>query len=112
MKQKVELNIKMLIISKLPFSVPNDPLINARSQKYFEPFLEFFVPDAVRKFKQGYGRLIRSKKDYGSLICADSRILTKNYGDEFIDCIPDYSYIQEPLHEISDHIKSWLDSHE
>ena len=70
------------------------------------------MPDAVRKFKQGYGRLIRSKKDYGSLICADSRILTKNYGDEFIDCIPDYSYIQEPLHEISDHIKSWLDSHE
>ena len=107
-----DVNIKMLIISKLPFSVPNDPLINARSQKYFEPFLEFFVPDAVRKFKQGYGRLIRSKKDYGSLICADSRILTKNYGDEFIDCIPDYSYIQEPLHEISDHIKSWLDSHE
>ena len=56
-----DVNIKMLIISKLPFSVPNDPLINARSQKYFEPFLEFFVPDAVRKFKQGYGRLIRSK---------------------------------------------------
>ena len=107
-----DVNIKMLIISKLPFSVPNDPLINARSQKYFEPFLEFFVPDAVRKFKQGYGRLIRSKKDYGSLICADSRILTKNYGDEFIDCIPDYSYIQEPLHEISDHIKLWLDRHD
>ena len=57
-----DVNIKMLIISKLPFSVPNDPLINARSQKYFEPFLEFFVPDAVRKFKQGYGRLIRSKR--------------------------------------------------
>ena len=107
-----DVNIKALIISKLPFSVPNDPLINARSQKYFEPFLEFFVPDAVRKFKQGYGRLIRSKKDFGSLICADSRILSKNYGEEFMNCIPDYSYIQEPVLEISDHIKSWLDKHE
>ena len=107
-----DVNIKALIISKLPFSVPNDPLINARSQKYYEPFLEFFVPDAVRKFKQGYGRLIRSKKDFGSLICADSRILSKNYGEEFMNCIPDYSYIQEPVLEISDHIKSWLDNHE
>ena len=104
--------IKALIISKLPFSVPNDPLINARSQKYYEPFLEFFVPDAVRKFKQGYGRLIRSKKDFGSLICADSRILTKNYGEEFMNCIPDYSYVQEPVLEISDHIKSWLENHD
>ena len=75
-------------------------------------FLEFFVPDAVRKFKQGYGRLIRSKKDFGSLICTDSRILSKNYGEEFMNCIPDYSYIQEPVLEISDHIKSWLDNHE
>ena len=107
-----DVNIKALIISKLPFSVPNDPLINARSQKYYEPFLEFYVPDAVRKFKQGYGRLIRSKKDFGSLICADSRILTKNYGEEFMNCIPDYSYVQEPVLEISDHIKSWLDNHD
>ena len=55
---------------------------------------------------------LSEKKDFGSLICADSRILSKNYGEEFMNCIPDYSYIQEPVLEISDHIKSWLDKHE
>ena len=107
-----DVEIKVLIISKLPFSVPNDPLINARSMKYIDPFNEFLVPDAVRRFKQGIGRLIRSNKDFGSIVCADSRIINKNYGESFLNCLPGYSYNEDLISESGYYIKNWIDSHE
>ena len=107
-----DVEIKVLVISKLPFSVPNDPLINARSMKYIDPFNEFLVPDAVRRFKQGIGRLIRSNKDFGSIVCADSRIIYKNYGESFLNCLPGYSYNEDLIRESGDYIKNWIDSHE
>ena len=107
-----DVEIKVLVISKLPFSVPNDPLINARSMKYIDPFNEFLVPDAVRRFKQGIGRLIRSNKDFGSIVCADSRIINKNYGESFLNCLPGYSYNEDLIRESGDYIKNWIDSHE
>ena len=107
-----DVEIKVLVISKLPFSVPNDPLINARSMKYIDPFNEFLVPDAVRRFKQGIGRLIRSNKDFGSIVCADSRIINKNYGESFLNCLPGYSYNEDLIRESGDYIKNWIDGHE
>ena len=106
------IEIKVLIISKLPFAVPNDPLISARSMKYIDPFNEYLVPDAVRRFKQGIGRLIRSNKDFGSIVCADSRIITKNYGENFLNCLPGYSYNEDLIIDSGDYIKNWIDRHE
>lgn len=84
--------LKNVIIIKLPFLVPSDPIVSAISSKFEKqkrnPFTEFQLPEAVIKFKQGIGRLIRSKEDSGNIIILDSRILKKRYGKVFLDSIP------------------------
>ena len=107
-----DVDIKVLIISKLPFAVPNDPLINARSLKYIDPFNEYLVPDAVRRFKQGIGRLIRSNRDFGAIVCGDSRIITKTYGESFLNCLPGYSFNEDLIIDSGNYIKDWIDNHE
>lgn len=84
--------LKNVIIVKLPFLVPSDPIVSAISSKFEKqkrnPFTEFQLPEAVIKFKQGIGRLIRSKEDSGNIIILDSRILKKRYGKVFLDSLP------------------------
>ncbi|HJO93865.1 MAG TPA: helicase C-terminal domain-containing protein [Victivallales bacterium] len=81
-----------VIITKLPFSVPSEPLIEARLDKLKEegrnPFMEYSLPEAVLKFKQGIGRLIRSKTDTGIIVLLDNRLITKRYGKIFLDSLP------------------------
>ena len=71
--------MQLLIITRLPFGVPTDPIYQARSEKYDNPFVEFAIPNAILKFKQGFGRLIRSDKDKGIFLMLDNRIKTKRY---------------------------------
>ncbi|MGM0420936.1 MAG: helicase C-terminal domain-containing protein [Bacillota bacterium] len=81
-----------LIMMKLPFEVPTDPLVAARNERIKErggnPFWEESLPAAVIKFKQGFGRLIRSKKDTGTIILLDRRLTEKRYGSKFINSLP------------------------
>ncbi|MBN1795833.1 MAG: hypothetical protein JW804_04105 [Sedimentisphaerales bacterium] len=81
-----------VIIVKLPFAVPNHPLIAARleqiRQKGGNPFYEYQLPSAVIKFKQGFGRLIRNKTDTGIIVVLDSRLVNKKYGRNFLAAIP------------------------
>lgn len=81
-----------VMITKLPFAVPSHPLIEARleriRQEGGEPFRDYSIPDAVLKFRQGIGRLIRSKTDKGIIVVLDRRIIAKNYGRRFLDSIP------------------------
>ena len=74
--------------TKLPFDVPTHPLFSARSEKYQTPFFEYSIPRAVIKFKQGFGRLIRSEDDTGKVLLLDSRIVTKKYGKIFLESLP------------------------
>jgi ATP-dependent DNA helicase DinG len=80
-------SLKCLIITKLPFEVPTEPLVMARTEiiesQGGNPFYEYTLPRAVLKFKQGVGRLIRSKTDTGRIIICDERIETKAYGRMF-----------------------------
>ncbi len=78
-----------VILQKLPFDPPNDPIIAARGQKYANSFSEFQLPRAILKFKQGFGRLIRSRKDTGSIIILDTRIIQKEYGLRFLKSLPE-----------------------
>jgi ATP-dependent DNA helicase DinG len=82
-----------VIIVKLPFSVPDDPITEARMKKIEEEgkngFMEYLLPEAVLKFRQGIGRLIRTTTDTGRIIVLDPRILTKFYGRHFIEVMPD-----------------------
>lgn len=84
--------LKNVIIVKLPFLVPSDPIVAAISSKFEKQkrnsFTEFQLPEAVIKFKQGVGRLIRSKEDSGNIIILDSRILKKYYGKVFLNSLP------------------------
>ncbi len=81
-----------VIITKLPFAVPNHPLIQARCERITEyggdPFRDYSIPDAVLKFRQGIGRLIRSRTDKGIIVVLDPRIITRQYGRSFLYSIP------------------------
>lgn len=85
--------LRLVIIVKLPFRVPSEPIVQARTEAIVEkggdPFMEYSLPNAVVKFKQGFGRLVRHKKDRGCVVCLDSRILLKAYGRQFLDSLPD-----------------------
>jgi ATP-dependent DNA helicase DinG len=81
-----------VIIVRLPFSVPSHPLLEARleaiRQRGGNPFVEYQVPEAVIKLKQGFGRLIRSKADRGIVVILDPRVLSKPYGRTFLSSLP------------------------
>ncbi|QTL98403.1 DEAD/DEAH box helicase [Iocasia frigidifontis] len=86
-------NLQYLIIMKLPFPVPDEPIASARMEclrnEGKNPFFHYSLPRAVIRFKQGFGRLIRSKKDKGLVISMDNRILTKSYGKVFQNSLPE-----------------------
>jgi ATP-dependent DNA helicase DinG len=80
-------------IVKLPFAVPSHPMIEARIDRIRaeggNPFTEFQLPEAILRFKQGVGRLIRTRKDTGIVVVLDPRVVTKPYGRRFLDALPE-----------------------
>ena len=87
-------SLSNVIITKLPFAVPTHPLTQARCERIKEQggnaFFDYSLPEAVLKFRQGTGRLIRSRQDSGMIVILDSRINTKRYGRTFINSLPPY----------------------
>jgi ATP-dependent DNA helicase DinG len=85
--------LESVIITKLPFKVPTEPIIEARveaiTKRGGNAFMEYTIPQATIKFKQGFGRLIRSKSDRGSVIIFDKRVIEMYYGKIFIESLPD-----------------------
>lgn len=80
--------LQCVVIAKLPFAVPDEPLIEARMERLKNPFYEYQVPQATLLFRQGFGRLVRTKTDRGAVAVLDSRIATKNYGRMFLRSLP------------------------
>lgn len=91
--------LQNVIITKLPFSVPDQPLIQARLEAIRaagrNPFLEYQVPEAVIKLRQGFGRLIRSRYDTGMVVILDPRVRSKPYGRVFLESLPDCHVVVE-----------------
>ncbi len=100
--------LSVLVIVKLPFPVPSDPVIAARGESYEDPFREYSVPLAILKFKQGFGRLIRSQSDRGVMVVLDSRLKSKFYGRAFLEALPVCTKKYTPVRDIPGEIKTWL----
>ena len=90
--------LRLVIITRQPFQVPTEPVQQARAEKIKadggDPFREFSLPQAVIKFRQGFGRLIRSRNDRGAVLILDRRVINKNYGRTFLRSLPDTEIIK------------------
>ncbi len=100
--------LSVLAIIKLPFAVPSDPIIAARSETFDQPFYEYTIPEAVLTFRQGFGRLIRSHEDHGVVAIFDRRVLTKQYGRTFIESLPTCTVKIGPLENLPKIAAKWI----
>lgn len=96
--------LRCVIIAKLPFRVPTEPIIEARTAAITarggNPFVELSLPHAIVKFKQGFGRLIRHQKDRGCVVCLDHRLVSKSYGNAFLNSLPACSIATIPVESL------------
>ena len=100
--------LKALVLTRLPFAVPTDPVVMARSNQYENPFSEFSLPQAVLRFRQGFGRLIRNKADRGTIVIMDNRITGKSYGSSFLKSIPPCTLKPSSLTNTGQLASQWL----
>ena len=101
-------SLSVVFITKLPFDVPTDPLIAARSEIYEDSFNQYYLPEAILKFRQGFGRLIRTASDRGVVGILDRRVLTKQYGRLFLESLPPCTARQGPAANLSREAGKWL----
>ncbi|MGZ4107184.1 MAG: helicase C-terminal domain-containing protein, partial [Tumebacillaceae bacterium] len=100
--------LSVLVITKLPFDVPTDPVFAARSETFDDSFMEYSVPQTVLRFKQGFGRLIRTKRDRGAIVVYDRRITESRYGRHFIKSLPGPWFYQGTEREVLRTVYNWL----
>jgi DNA polymerase-3 subunit epsilon/ATP-dependent DNA helicase DinG len=100
--------LSVVVITKLPFPVPSDPVFEARSELYDEPFMELSLPNAVLRFKQGFGRLIRSSHDVGVCVVYDRRVVSKRYGSTFIQSLPPCRVTVGSVFDLPEAAGTWL----
>jgi ATP-dependent DNA helicase DinG len=101
--------LSALVLVRLPFAVPSDPVVAARSETFDDAFTNYQVPDAILRFRQGFGRLIRSKTDRGVVVVLDKRVQSKKYGQLFLDSLPECTVRKAPLMNLPAAAKAWVD---
>ena len=100
--------LRGLLLCRLPFPVPTDPIVKARGNLFNNPFNEYQVPSAVLRFRQGFGRLIRNKVDRGAVVILDRRIQTANYGDRFLNALPPCTVERSSVNTVGEQAARWL----
>ena len=107
-------NLRSIILTKLPFAVPTEPIQEARCEelekKGVTSFAHYSVPQAVIKLRQGFGRLVRSSSDYGIVTILDDRILRKSYGKTFLGSLPDCQRFIGPFKTVLDSAQYFLEN--
>lgn len=104
--------LRCVIIPKLPFASPTDPLACERARREERAWARYALPDAVLEVKQAAGRLIRSSTDTGVLVLADSRLVTKGYGKKFLSSLPTAMYQRIDAKQVGRYLELWRRSHE
>jgi Rad3-related DNA helicase len=104
--------LEILVLTKLPFAVPTEPIVEAHMElcerRGHNSFFDFSLPEAVIKFRQGFGRLIRSRDDRGVAILCDTRLLTTQYGHLFLDSLPIRPTVCQDRKTLVKEVQQWL----
>ncbi|HWA58180.1 MAG TPA: helicase C-terminal domain-containing protein, partial [Gemmatimonadales bacterium] len=107
--------LRVLVLTKLPFKVPSEPLTAARLERLAEQgedgFMQYLLPHAALKLKQGFGRLIRSRTDVGAVVLLDKRVVTKRYGPLVLSGLPRADRIVAPWREVRTRIEDFFARH-
>ncbi len=101
--------LSCVVISRLPFAVPTDPIVAARSETFEDAFGQYSIPQAILLFRQGFGRLIRTKEDRGVVAIFDRRVLSKSYGQAFLDSLPEVTERRGLLANLPEVAENWID---
>jgi DNA polymerase III epsilon subunit family exonuclease len=101
--------LQCVLIAKLPFAVPTDPLVRARTAGLRDPFGEYVLPEAVIRLRQGFGRLIRSGTDRGVVVIADSRLQSRDYARRFLEALPPAAVAREPVSGVGARVARFVD---
>jgi ATP-dependent DNA helicase DinG len=106
--------LRLVIITKLPFSVPTEPIAMARHERLRlqgkNAFFELTLPQAILRLRQGYGRLIRRRSDRGAVVILDPRVETARYGKRFINSLPPARRLRAELGQLSDALGEFFSS--
>ena len=100
--------LSVLIVARLPFTVPSEPVFQARSELYDNAFMQYAVPQAILRLRQGFGRLIRTKTDRGAVIILDRRVTASRYGSAFLRSLPPARRVDCALYQLPDIIRTHL----
>ncbi|HSP65933.1 MAG TPA: helicase C-terminal domain-containing protein [Candidatus Deferrimicrobium sp.] len=103
--------LRCVVIAKLPFAVPTDPLVRARTESLADPFGQYVLPQAVLRLRQGFGRLIRRGSDRGAVVLCDERLRTRDYGERFLQALPPAAVATMPGADVGEAIEGFVLHH-
>jgi predicted DnaQ family exonuclease/DinG family helicase len=103
--------LRCVVIAKLPFAVPTDPLVRARTQTLVDPFGQYVLPQAVLRLRQAFGRLIRRGSDRGAVVLCDERLRTREYGERFMAALPPAAVATLPIADIGEAVADFVLHH-
>ena len=102
--------LTVLVLARLPFNVPTDPIFVARSTEYEDPFKDYALPQVILRLRQGIGRLIRRLTDRGAILILDRRLTTRSYSKDIIGSLPPCRFLEPSISEVPTLISRWLDN--
>ncbi len=100
--------LRCVVIAKLPFAVPTDPLVRARTEALSDPFGQYVLPQAVLRLRQGFGRLIRRGSDRGVVVLCDERLRSREYGERFLAALPPAAVATMPVADVGEAVAGFV----